>query len=329
MPSQLRVHIAQLALVLATRLRAITRNCNFSVLQHSFVPRARRTATASSRASGRTWLLVYVLISLPLQCAMLAFVIARVTHKLKVWRARFGYPQRFQIGDAFVEEHHPELAAMMYEKAACVKAFLEQQFDIVVTFAGLTIHRKRGGSSCSIDLLATVGCDYCWLELKWTRKSLDTPGSVDLAANEKIKLFSRIQGRLSAWVRDDKQGGGPVFPAQRLGKLVVRPTGFALAWQHGETVRYNFENEDSANKGQRVRIRPNSWDAFNEQEKKTGNARKKAYKRTERGEESVAASIATRHNFDANRVHRTRSRVALEGLDKAGNLPPEVSRVPR
>ena len=28
---------------------------------------------------------------------MLAFVIARVTHKLKVWRARFGYPQRFQI----------------------------------------------------------------------------------------------------------------------------------------------------------------------------------------------------------------------------------------
>ena len=89
--------VAQLALVLATRLCAITRNCNFSVLQHSFVPRARRTATASSRASGRAWLLVYVLISLPLQCAMLAFVIARVTHKLKVWRARFGYPQRFQI----------------------------------------------------------------------------------------------------------------------------------------------------------------------------------------------------------------------------------------
>ena len=28
---------------------------------------------------------------------MLAFVIARVTHKLKVWRARFGYPQGFQI----------------------------------------------------------------------------------------------------------------------------------------------------------------------------------------------------------------------------------------
>ena len=89
--------VAQLALVLARRLCAITRDCNFSVLQHSFVPRALRTATTSSRASGRTWLLVHVLISLPLQCAMLAFVIARVTHKLKVWRARFGYPQRFQI----------------------------------------------------------------------------------------------------------------------------------------------------------------------------------------------------------------------------------------
>ena len=216
---------------------------------------------------------------------------------------------RFRVrrGDNFVEEQHLEIARHMHSVAASVKDLLQTVFSITVTFAGLTI-RHKSGRQCSVDLLAKFGGDFCWFELKWTRRPLTSPGLGSLEASEKIKAFSEIQQCLRDWTRIEEQGGGPVYPAQRLGKLLVNPSGFRLVWQQGGELCHNFDAQPAVQRS--VRTRPSNWSAWNETEKASGNARKRAYKETEDSADSVAASSATRRNFDPTRTHRTRSRVA-------------------
>ena len=151
------------------------------------------------------------------------------------------------------------------------------------------------GVKCSVDLLARVAGEFCWFELKWTRRSLESPGLGSLQADDKVKTFSDIQRCLRDWTRVKEQGGGPVFPAQRLGKLLVNPFGFRLVWQHGEELSHSFDAQPSAQR--KRRSGGSNWEAWNTSETAALNPCEKTYKKTEAGEDSVAASTATRHNI--------------------------------
>lgn len=190
---------------------------------------------------------------------------------------------RVKRNGEFDEDAHPEVAVRMHDVAAKVKHILASKFNLTVKFGKLTIHHRNGVDPMRIDLVVQSGRDYCWMELKWTRKGLECDGSeVNVLAREKEQLFQKAQQRLRDWRRDSNQGGGPVFPAQRLGVLFVSPDGFRIRSQDGNDFLHYYPTPTSSS-----RSGLSNWQSFNDVETATGNKRKRAYAATSDGVDSI------------------------------------------